>query len=167
MPILKGLRAIALAAITIVFSALGISDQAAAQSTGCLPGSVKSALSSIQSRFGSISIVSTHRSGARIAGTGQRSLHADCRAADFKVNSGNYSRVVAWLESNFPGGVGTYSCGMHHIHIDNGPKMRWHKCVTASGRPVGSSSSRVASSRSYRGTRSRSEQVAVFNPFRS
>jgi Peptidase M15 len=164
MSSLKGLRALVLATLTVGFMALS-PGEAHAQATGCLPSSVKSALSSLRSQFGSISVVSTHRSGARIAGTGQRSLHADCRAADFAVNSGNYSRVVAWLERNHSGGVGTYSCGMHHIHIDNGPKMRWHKCVTASGAPVGSSRSRVASS--SRGTRTRGEQVAVFNPFRS
>ena len=44
--------------------------------------------------------------------------------------------VVAWLKRNHSGGVGTYSCGMHHIHIDNGPRARFHQRVNARGRPV-------------------------------
>jgi uncharacterized protein YcbK (DUF882 family) len=109
----------------------GASTTASAQSTstGCLPGDVKSALWEIQKKFGKISVVSTHRPGARIAGSGRQSYHASCRAVDFKAPSGKHSAVVSWLKSNFSGGVGTYSCSMHHIHIDNGPQVRWHKCV--------------------------------------
>ena len=98
-------------------------------STGCLPASVRGTLAQIQKKFGPIQVVSTHREGARIAGSGRTSYHASCRAADFDAPRGKHSAVVAWLKSNFSGGVGTYACGMHHIHIDNGPQVRWHKCV--------------------------------------
>jgi hypothetical protein len=50
---------------------------------------------------------------------------------DFHPPAGTYSAVVAWLRQNHNGGVGTYSCGMNHIHIDNGPKIRFHKCQGA------------------------------------
>ena len=78
-------------------------------------------------------MVSTGRPGARIAGTGHVSYHASCRAVDFHPASGSYGRVLGWLSANFGGGIGTYSCAMHHIHIDNGPRVRWHKCVNAAG----------------------------------
>lgn len=110
-----------------------------AASTSCLPGSLKAKLSQIRAKFGPISVVSAHRPGARIAGSGKRSYHASCRAVDFLPPKGKYRQVVAWLKANHSGGVGTYSCGMHHIHIDDGPRVRFHHCVTASGRPVGKS----------------------------
>ncbi len=101
--------------------------------TNCLPGSVKSRLAQIRRKFGSIRIVSTHRPGARIAGSGKRSYHASCRAVDFHPPKGKHSAVVRWLKKNHKGGVGTYSCGMHHIHIDNGPRVRFHHCVNKHG----------------------------------
>ena len=109
---------------------------ASAQSTGCLPGVLKQRLSQIRQKFGSVSVISTHRRGARIAGSGRRSMHASCRAVDFHPPRGQHGKVVAWLKQNHSGGVGTYSCGMSHIHIDNGPHVRFHHCVSASGRPV-------------------------------
>ncbi|MEL7048041.1 MAG: D-Ala-D-Ala carboxypeptidase family metallohydrolase [Pseudomonadota bacterium] len=119
--------------------ALGVTDSATAAGTGCLPGSIKSKLAQIRSKFGPIKVISTHRPGARIAGSGKRSLHASCRAADFHPPKGKYRQVVAWLKKTHSGGVGTYSCGMHHIHIDNGSRVRFHHCVNAKGRPVGKS----------------------------
>jgi uncharacterized protein YcbK (DUF882 family) len=118
-------------ALAICAGLAGMPSDAAAYSTStsCLPSSVKSALWEVQKRFGKITVVSTHRPGARIAGSGRQSYHASCRAVDFKAPSGKHSAVVSWLKSNFSGGVGTYSCSMHHIHIDNGPYIRWHKCV--------------------------------------
>ncbi len=109
---------------------------AQAARTSCLPGSVKAKLAQIRAKFGPVRIVSTHRRGARIAGTGKRSYHASCRAVDFHAPRGKYRQVVAWLKRSHSGGVGTYSCGMHHIHIDNGPRVRFHHCVNARGRPV-------------------------------
>jgi peptidase M15-like protein len=110
---------------------------AQAARTSCLPGSVKAKLAQIRAKFGPVRIVSTHRPGARIAGSGKRSYHASCRAVDFHAPRGKYRQVVAWLKRSHSGGVGTYSCGMNHIHIDNGPRVRFHHCVNARGRPVG------------------------------
>ncbi len=89
----------------------------------CLPGELQSKLSQISSTFGSIKVISTHRPGATIAGSGKPSYHRWCRAVDFIPPSGKYSAVVAWLHSNHSGGVGTYSSG--HIHLDNGPYVRF------------------------------------------
>lgn len=104
-------------------------------STNCLPSSLKRKVNQLESRFGRIRIISTFRRGARIAGTGRVSKHASCRAIDFKPARGQYRQVVRWLRATHRGGLGTYSCAMHHIHIDNGPKLRWHHCVNSAGRP--------------------------------
>ena len=118
---------------TLLFTlatALVISPSALAQGAGCLPGALKSRLDQVRRKFGNVQVVSTFRRGARIAGTGRRSLHASCRAVDFTPPRGQYRQVAAWLKQVHGGGVGTYSCGMHHIHIDNGPRVRFHKCVS-------------------------------------
>jgi uncharacterized protein YcbK (DUF882 family) len=99
----------------------------ASTSESCLPSVLKSRLAQIRKNFGAISIVSTHRPGARIAGTRNTSYHASCRAADFVPPKGQYGKVTRWLYANHEGGVGTYTC-MNHIHIDNGPNVRWSKC---------------------------------------
>ena len=95
----------------------------------CLPSSLKSKLAQIRSKFGSVRVISTYRRGARISGSGRRSYHASCRAVDFYPPRGKYRAVARWLRANHSGGVGTYSCGMSHIHIDNGPRIRFHKCA--------------------------------------
>ena len=100
----------------------------ATSSSSCLPGVLRRRLSQIRARFGSVKVISTFRRGARIAGTGRRSFHASCRAVDFVPPRGKYRAVANWLKQNHFGGVGTYSCGMYHIHIDNGPRVRFHKC---------------------------------------
>jgi hypothetical protein len=97
-------------------------------SASCLPTTVKERLAEIEARFGKVSIVSTFRRGARIAGSGQPSFHASCRAVDFNVRR-NQAAAAAWLKSVHDGGVGTYSGKMNHIHIDDGPRYRWHHCI--------------------------------------
>ena len=102
---------------------------ALALSTKCLPGIIKQRMAQIRRKFGKITVVSTYRRGARIRGTGKPSYHASCRALDFIPPRGKYRAVAKWLKANHAGGVGTYSCKMHHIHIDNGPRVRFHKCI--------------------------------------
>ncbi|MEO1719588.1 MAG: D-Ala-D-Ala carboxypeptidase family metallohydrolase [Pseudomonadota bacterium] len=106
-----------------------MSGQAHAASTKCLPSILKKRLSQIRKKFGKVRVISTYRPGARIRGTGRPSYHASCRAVDFHPPRGKYRAVVSWLKKVHRGGVGTYSCGMHHIHIDNGPRVRFHKCI--------------------------------------
>ena len=131
------------------FAAVPIDTSEAARrysgSVGCLPSVLRTRLSQIRSRFGPVRIISTFRRGARIARTGRRSHHASCRAVDFHPPRGQYRAVVNWLKRNHSGGVGTYSCGMHHIHIDNGARVRYHHCVNRPGR-----SRRYAKRRRYR-----------------
>jgi Peptidase M15 len=111
-------------------------------SRACLPYELKNALATIESRFGPVKVVSTHRPGARIAGTHYASYHATCRAVDFHPAPGKYREVLAYLRSSWNGGLGTYSGQMHHLHIDVGPKIVWHtnvgwpRTVAAGDRPA-------------------------------
>ncbi len=104
-------------------------DPAAAHgsiSTACLPGELKATLNHVEAKFGPVQVISSHRPGARVRGTGRRSKHADCRAVDFHPAKGQHAAVVAWLRANHSGGLGTYSGRHSHIHIDNGGDHTWH-----------------------------------------
>lgn len=111
----------------------------------CLPSDLQNRLSQVRSNFGAIQVISTHRPGATIAGTGKPSYHRWCRAVDFRPPPGKYAAVVAWLHANHNGGVGTYSTG--HIHIDNGPYVRFSRGWSGGSVTVASSSGRVGRSR--------------------
>lgn len=121
----KLLVRLALAAILLLVPLVVVSPAEANE--GCLPSVLRTRLAQVRKRFGSANVVSTYRKGARIRGSGKASYHASCRAVDFVPPSGKYSAVVRWLYANHEGGVGTYTC-MSHIHIDNGPNVRWSKC---------------------------------------
>jgi hypothetical protein len=91
----------------------------------CLPSGLKRTLAEVERRFGPVQVISGHRPGATIAGSGKTSYHASCRAVDFRVR--NQSQAAAWLKANHYGGVGTYSGGHNHIHIDDGGRYSFHK----------------------------------------
>lgn len=113
--------------LAVISATLATATPASAQSTSCLPSQLKGVLSKISSKFGRVQVISTHRPGARIAGSGRQSYHATCRAVDFHPPAGKYGAVVAWLKSNHSGGIGTYSGSHNHIHIDSGPSVVFHK----------------------------------------
>ena len=124
-------RVLALAAAIVGVTTLAmLPDELDAAGT-CLPSELKSKLQQVSKKFGRVEIISTYRGGARMP-NGRSSFHASCRAVDFNPPRGKYSEVASWLKSNHGGGVGTYSCGMHHIHLDNGPRVRFHHCQSAS-----------------------------------
>ena len=125
---LLAILAVAVGLLPLTSTDAGAARSSASSSSSCLPGVLRQRLSQLRSRFGPIRLISTFRRGARIAGTGRRSFHASCRAVDFLPPRGKYRAVANWLKKNHFGGVGTYSCGMYHIHIDNGPRVRFHKC---------------------------------------
>ncbi len=95
----------------------------------CLPPSLKTMLTTIEKRFGKVKVLSTYRKGARIAGTNRPSRHASCRAVDFHPARGAYKAVLSYLRKHHDGGLGTYSGRMRHLHIDDGPRVRFHHCV--------------------------------------
>ena len=103
-------------------------------STACLPAQLKNALAHIRANYGRVVVVSAHRPGARVAGTGKRSKHASCKAVDFHVR-GNRAGALAWLRRQ-PLEIITYGGAMHHIHIATG-NYRGHHVVNSRGRRTG------------------------------
>lgn len=98
----------------------GRSMTSSGTSRSCLTSDARGLLNRIESRFGGVSIISTCRPGAKIAGSGRPSRHASGNAIDFNAPRGKKSEIVRWLASNHNnGGTMTYS-GMSHIHVDIG-----------------------------------------------
>jgi uncharacterized protein YcbK (DUF882 family) len=88
-------------------------------SRSCLQSSARALLSRIESRFGSVNIISTCRAGATIATSGKPSKHRFGLAIDFSA-PGRKAAVVQWLIANHhSGGTMTYR-DMDHIHVDVG-----------------------------------------------
>lgn len=83
----------------------------------CVPQSLQSVLSEVEQKFGAVTVLSTSRPGAVVAGTGRPSLHRQCRAVDFRV-SGRRKPVIAVLRQD-PRvlGLGIYRGG----HMRQGP----------------------------------------------
>lgn len=130
----------------------GLIASVAVAEASCVPSELESKLSQIRSQFGPIKVISTFRKGATIAGSGKPSYHASCRAVDFVPPPGKYGAVAAWLNANHSGGVGTYSSG--HIHIDNGPHVRFSRGWSGdSGTRVASKSRRTRTASAHRGER--------------
>lgn len=101
----------------------------------CLTSEARALLGRIEAKFGPVRAVSTCRPGARIAGTGRISKHANGNAIDFDAGS-RKEAIVEWLIANHTkGGTMTYP-HMDHIHVDIGP----HFVSLASGRRVASRS---------------------------
>lgn len=95
-------------------------------SLACLPPELRSALADVEQKFGPVTVISTHRPGAVVAGTGRPSQHRDCGAVDFRP-SGNRRAIIAHLRKDpRVKGLGIYRSG--HIHIDAGPyRVTWNK----------------------------------------
>lgn len=92
----------------------GVRDAWPYVASHCLPGEIRTALKAISERFGKdVLIVSAHRPRAG------RSLHAACRAADFRIPGADRGAVRAYA-ATLPGigGIGSYP-RKDIIHIDN------------------------------------------------
>jgi len=92
--------------------------QAVNGSRSCLTGATASILNQLEARVGKVSIVSTCRSGATIAGTRRPSYHRYGMAVDF--HTPNKSAAIAFLKTQ-PVLIMTYS-NMGHIHFNTGQK---------------------------------------------
>ena len=93
--------------------------------TNCLPGNLQTVVADLASKFGPVSVESTHRSRGRNwrAGGARHSLHLSCRAIDFRVRTRTRG-VMAYLRSRPEvGGLKIYRNGI--IHIDNGERRSW------------------------------------------
>ena len=114
----------------IFLSLLALSSPAQAASTSCLPASVKAKLNYIERHFGRVTVISTYRKNARIAGSGKPSKHRNCKAVDFHVH-GNKAAAIRWLWKQ-RGEVIVYRCAMHHLHAGVG-SYKGHHCVNSKG----------------------------------
>lgn len=88
----------------------------ASTSRSCLTPETRAVLTRLESRIGAVSIVSTCRAGATIAGTGRPSFHRYGKAVDF--NTRNKGAAIAFLRTQGVF-VMTY-CGMSHVHFNTG-----------------------------------------------
>lgn len=88
----------------------------ASSSRSCLTSDTRAVLARLESRVGSVSIVSTCRPGATIAGTGRPSFHRYGKAVDF--NTRRKAEAIAFLRTQGVF-VMTY-CGMSHVHFNTG-----------------------------------------------
>lgn len=78
-----------------------------------------------------LTIISAHRAGARVRGSGRTSLHAHCNghsgAIDAYPRRGQAGAVIASARAR-GFGVGTYSGCHHHIHFSvGGHERRFHQ----------------------------------------
>jgi hypothetical protein len=126
--IAKSARALILAAVASTLGVaaavlLAIAAAHAGPPRGCLPSTVRTALAQVDAACG-ITVVSTFRRGATIAGTGgSPSKHAACRAADFTAR--DYACAYRVL-ADWPGDMSIDAAKVKHIHIDNG---HWGKAI--------------------------------------
>ncbi|WP_120265364.1 hypothetical protein [Pseudorhodoplanes sinuspersici] len=89
-------------------------------STGraCLTGQTRAILDRLEARIGAVSIISTCRPGAVIAGTRRPSFHRYGMAVDFKTR--RKAEAIAFLRSQGVF-VMTY-CRMGHVHFNTGQR---------------------------------------------
>lgn len=142
----KTFAAAALAAAATASALTLVATRETEASGSCMPAELRSRLSQVSQKFGGVEIISTYRAGARTP-SGRPSYHASCQAVDFRPPAGRYSEVANWLKANHGGGVGTYGCGMNHIHIDTGPMVRFHSCQGAEAPELDGPNARTADTR--------------------
>jgi uncharacterized protein YcbK (DUF882 family) len=93
--------------------------------TRCLPDDLTQVVADVATRFGPLSVESTHRTLGRnrSAGGARHSLHLACRAIDFRIHVPT-GKVMAYLRSRPEvGGLKVYRSGI--IDIDNGERRSW------------------------------------------
>ena len=102
---------------------LAYAPQTPRVSSSCFPARLRGVLAHIAAQTGRRLVVT---SGARHGGR-RGSYHRRCMAADIRVPGVPVRRIVA-AARNAPGigGIGTYCNGI--VHVDIGPRRRWHYC---------------------------------------
>lgn len=91
----------------------------------CVPSRLKSALKSVASKYGPITVSSTYRSPAknRKIGGKSKSWHLKCGAIDFRVHAGTRGLLNYLKRHKGVGGYKRYRSGFYHIDV--GPKRTW------------------------------------------
>ena len=156
--------------IVILAAAVAASTQAQAHSTSCTPAHLMSALKQVEAECGAAKIVSAHRPGARIAGTGRVSQHSFCNGTNGAIDavfSNRACALSALRKTNYT--ILTYGKSAHiHIGTDgwgHGSNANVARRNTTAARADGVAATfghphRIATARgrSRRATRSRSDE---------
>jgi hypothetical protein len=150
-------RRISLAILAAIVAAPAVAaTQAQAHSSSCTPAHLSSALKQVEAECGSGKVISAHRPGARIRGTGHISQHALCdgtHGALDVVFSNRACALSALRKTNYT--IITYGSSSHiHIGTDgwrNGTHVARRNVVNA----------RVAARQQRTGTRYASRQRAT------
>jgi len=103
--------------LIILAAAVAVSTQAQAHSTSCTPAHLVSAIKQVEAQCGSAKIVSAHRPGARIAGTGRVSQHSFCNGTNGAIDavfSNRACALSALRKTNYT--ILTYG-NSAHIHV--------------------------------------------------
>ena len=92
---------------------------------GCVPKRLKKILIKLSSRYGDVTVNSTHRSiqHNREVGGAKHSYHLSCQAVDFRLKR-NWRAAKRFLKRQaVVGGLKHYGGG--RFHIDTGPRRTW------------------------------------------
>jgi hypothetical protein len=88
--------------------------------TDCLPETLRTVLTDVAKRFGSITVVSTQHLKTRnhAAGSARHKLHEACKAVDVRLPAGRVEAVRAYLRSRAEiAGVEAYRDGVLHMDV--------------------------------------------------
>ena len=111
----------------------------AAAPTECLPDQLRAVLSDVATRFGTVTVVSTHQlmTANHSAGSIREKLHHDCKAVDFRVDPDRIDEIKAYLRGRREiVGVESYRNNVIHMDVSGG--------LVASASPSRSSRRRAA-----------------------
>jgi hypothetical protein len=126
----------------ILAAVVAASTQAQAHSSSCTPAHLTSALKQVEAECGSAKVISAHRPGARIRGTGHISQHAACdgtHGAIDAVFSNRACALGALRKTNYT--IITYGKSAHiHIGTDG-----WRNGVNTNVARRNTANTRVAS----------------------
>jgi hypothetical protein len=92
----------------------------ATASTDCLSVALRAVLADVASRFGEVTVVSTHQlnTGNHSAGSIREKLHTDCRAVDVRPDRTRIDEIKAYLRTRPEiNGVESYRNGVVHMDV--------------------------------------------------
>jgi hypothetical protein len=98
----------------------GLIKADATASTDCLPVALRAVLADVASRFGEVTVVSTHQlnTGNHSAGSIREKLHTDCRAVDVRPDRTRIDEIKAYLRTRPEiNGVESYRNGVVHMDV--------------------------------------------------
>jgi hypothetical protein len=140
----------------ILAAVVAASTPARAHSSSCTPSHLTSALKQVEAECGSAKIISAHRPGARIRGTGHVSQHASCDGTHGAIDvvfSNRACALSALRKTNYT--ILTYGSSSHiHVGTDG-----WRNGVNTNVARHNTTRARVADARRS-GVRSASRQRA-------